>query len=76
MFDRSAELLAAFDSPGGQSSWATICIAALVVVIYGIAAVRKEAHGCAPIARIARVFVLTLSVAWVLDSFKRRDLDR
>src|SRR5262249_6769281 len=73
MFDRGAELLAAFDSPGGPSSWATICVAALVVVIYGIAAVRKE-YGRAPIARIALVFVLTLSGAWVLDSFKRRDL--
>jgi len=74
MFDHTAELLAAFDLPGGLSTPATICIAALVVVIYAIAAVRKEAHGRAPITRITLVFVLALSGAWVLDGFKRRDL--
>jgi len=74
MFDRTEELVAAFDLPGGLSSWAAICIAALVVVICAIVAVRNSAYGRAPIAQIALVLVLALSAAWVLDTFERRNL--
>jgi hypothetical protein len=74
MFDRIAKLLAAFDLPGERSSWATICIAALLVVTYAIVAVRNEPYGRLPIARITLALVLALSATWVLDTFKRRDL--
>jgi hypothetical protein len=73
MFNRTAELLAAaFDLTGPLSGWAALSVAALVVVIYAVIAVRSEPYGRVPTARIALALVLALTAVWVLDGFKRR----
>jgi hypothetical protein len=74
MFNRPAELLAAFDLTGPLSDWTALGLAALVVVIYAVAAVRREPYGRAPIAQVALVLVLVVAAVWVLDGFERRAL--
>src|SRR5262249_60628646 len=72
MFNRAAELLAAFDVTGPVSGWAALGVAALVAMIYAVAAVRSESYGRVPIARIALALGLALTAVWLLDGFKRR----
>jgi hypothetical protein len=74
MFNRPAELLAAIDLTGPLSDWAALGLAALVVVIYAVVAVRSAPYGRAPIARVALVLVLVVAAVWVLDGFERRAL--